>query len=43
MLEMQLQSLGIQQDFLFELGGTDGVLGVKWLAGLKEYRKNFRD
>ncbi|XP_061360057.1 uncharacterized protein LOC133304100 [Gastrolobium bilobum] len=41
---MELQGHNICQDFhLFDLGGTDVVLGLEWLTGLGEIKANFKE
>ncbi|CAH9070767.1 unnamed protein product [Cuscuta europaea] len=43
-LPIRVQGLCITQDFyLLELGGTDLVLGIEWLASLGEVQVNFSD
>lgn len=42
-LKVLIQGMEVQDDFVFELGGVDMVLGMEWLSGLGEIRANFKD
>ncbi|WVZ12632.1 hypothetical protein V8G54_017162 [Vigna mungo] len=43
-VELEMQGVKIKQDFfLFNLGGTEVVLGMNWLADLGDIEANFRN